>query len=128
MPQLDFVTFFLQFFTICTLMFFVLWAFVLGTLEVAYMIIKCRYLILIFFGRYKIVDKIFYLVIKLIQLSLDIYFRKEFFVYFSKMKSNISNFVNYLKLNLFFDELVKLSIVMQVASSYTNNFYISNRF
>lgn len=92
MPQLDFSAFFLQFLTISSLLFWLTWLLINNILEIIYMIIICRNIIINYFFNLKLkynylLNKIFYF-----KLNLFLFFQNE-------MKFIIINFYNFIKFN-----------------------------
>ena len=92
MPQLDFSAFFLQFLTISSLLFWLTWLLINNILEIIYMIIICRNIIINYFFNFKLkynylLNKIFFF-----KLNLFLFFQNE-------MKFIIINFYNFIKFN-----------------------------
>ena len=72
MPQLDFSAFFLQFLTISSLLFWLTWLLINNILEIIYMIIICRNIIINYFFTLKL--KYNYLLNKIFYFKLNLFF------------------------------------------------------
>jgi len=134
MPQLDFSAFFLQFLTISSLLFWLTWLLINNILEIIYMIIICRNIIVNYFYNLKL--KYNYLLNKIFNFKLNL------FIFFqSEIKFIISNFYNFIKFNRiriinFTNKLInayKFFIKLQIFISNINlkletNFIINSSF
>lgn len=136
MPQLDFSAFFLQFLTISSLLFWLTWLLINNILEIIYMIIICRNIIINYFVNLKLkynylLNKVFYF-----KLNLISFFQNEIkfiiinfynFIKFNRIR--IINFINklinfykfFIKLQIFISTInLKLEINSIVNSSFIN--------
>lgn len=115
MPQLDLSAFFLQFLTISSLLFWLTWFLIHNILEIIYMIIMCRNIIINYFLNLKL--KYNYLINKFFFFKLNLYF---FFQ--NELKNILIYFYNLIKFNSF----KNINFLKKIVNIY--NFFVKFQF
>lgn len=115
MPQLDLSAFFLQFLTISSLLFWLTWFLIHNILEIIYMIIMCRNIIINYFLNLKL--KYNYLINKFFFFKLNLYF---FFQ--NELKNILIYFYNLIKFNSF----KNINFFKKIVNIY--NFFVKFQF